>query len=175
MMMMMMTTTTTMMMMAVNKCPQRSPFVVSLFFWRNWSNPCRSSPNYYAPLSPLTPTAEMEIVRYRGSQPIPELWQNIHDGISQPAIAGKHGWHRPLPRRTPPIRQSPKWFIHCTSRTNFAEYNGLPRPLPRSCYPSASPDARLRLLTSIGHKLCDCLPLARKELSEDPPPLKASP
>ena len=111
----------------------------------------------------------------RRTPPIPELLQHIRYGISQPAITGKNEWHRPLPRRTPPIRQSPKWLIHGTSRTNFAEYNGLPRPLPRSCYPSASPGARLRLLTSIAHKLCDCLPLGLKERLEVSPPLKASP
>ena len=41
-----------------------------------------------------------------------------------------------------PIRQSSKWLIHGTSRKIFAENNGLLRPLPRRCYPSANPGAQ---------------------------------
>ena len=70
------------------------------------------------------------------------------NGISQPAIAGKTGWPRPQPRRTKPIRKSPKLLIHGTSQKVIAGKSRRPRPLPRRCHPSASPGAQKGNATS---------------------------
>ena len=124
-------------------------------------SPLRSH-NYYSPLSPLTPTAEVDIARYRG-KPTPitlvtprassATAENIrgepHLDIAKhplwhapPCHSGEKGVASPATAEMPPIRQSRTWLIHGTSRKVFAENNGLLRPLPRRCYPSASPGAQ---------------------------------